>query len=92
MRRGAIPENSKPDLIRWIIHYRKIGVWPGWNLARVNKCARLLGITLRELGNSCAVRPDLMNTYVKNEWFPSHAALLFHMREQAWFQAHGLKD
>jgi hypothetical protein len=51
----------------------------------------LLGETLYELGMSCNVLPKEMNKYKALGHYPGPVALLFHIREQEFLIARGVK-
>lgn len=75
-----------------IRHYRKLGVYQGWSIDRVNKCARLIGESYEELAASCCIPFARMKFWISRGFFPGYAALLFYMREQDFLNARGLKD
>lgn len=81
--------NPRTSII--VRRYRDLGVWSGWGIERFRKCCRLLGETPEEVAVSCAIPISQLRVWTRRGFFPSHAALLFYMREMDWFRANGLK-
>jgi hypothetical protein len=87
----SFKETENPLTYRAVKRYQQIGVWDGWGIERFKKACRLLGETPEELAVSCAINIRQLRQWMNHGFFPSYAALLFHMREQDWFRAQGLK-
>lgn len=53
-------------------HYRRIGVMPGWNVARFRRLCAMLNVTPVELGLLVAVeKHDILKMIKKNQFSPT---------------------
>jgi len=71
-------------------HWKKTGIWDGWNIEQVRRVARMYHCTVFELGMAVGIKRMTMTRCINDNHFPSHLALAFKQLED-FYTAYVLK-